>query len=78
MQALIINARLSFSIGQGCLALDHTLGESASQNNQSISQFTFLVFRTHHSGAAGGIANAHALSRHGDGEGKSVTVKAKP
>ena len=76
MQALIINARLSFSINQCCLALDHTLGESASQNNQSISQFTFLVFRTHHSGAAGGIANARALSRHG--EGKTVTVRAKP
>ncbi len=32
MQALIINARLSFSIGQRCLALDHTFGEPASQN----------------------------------------------
>jgi len=33
MQALIINARLSFSIGQRCLALDHALGEPASQKD---------------------------------------------
>ena len=30
MQALIIDARLSFRIGQRCLALDHAFGEPAT------------------------------------------------
>ena len=66
MQALIIDARLSFSIGQRCLALDHTLGEPASQNGR----------------ATGGIVDAHALSPYAslqirNGAGKTVTVRAK-
>ncbi len=67
MQALIINARLSFRIGQRCLALDDALGEPASQIGC----------------ATGGIFNPHALSRHGEGKivmvrAKFVTVRAKP
>ncbi len=58
MQALIINARLSFSIGQRCLALDHALGESASQSGCAID----------------GIVNKHALSPHGEDNTVSLTV----
>ena len=52
MQALIIDTRLSFSIGQRCLALDHALGEPAS----------------HTGCATGGICNAPALSHDGEGK----------
>ncbi len=59
MQALIINARLSFSIGQRCLALDHALGESASQNVC----------------AADGAVRAHSLSPYGEGKAIMVRAK---
>lgn len=42
MQPLIINAGLSFSIGQSGLALDHTFGESALEADES-ENVTFQV-----------------------------------